>query len=164
MPDPTTQKEANRDFAALISNWTKAIRDALLVVLLLLLLLLPSCVNDVLSSAGFTKADIAGFHWEKELEEAQEQTVAAQQQVEEVGASLKEMQTALTEISAEATNPAVKTKMEELTATVDSSQARITTAEEELKTSLMKQDRILLDANIQMPVRELELRRKERGE
>jgi len=63
-------------------------RDAVLLLVVLLLLLMPRTIDGILSRAGFTRASILGFDWEKKLDEAAQQTEAAQKQVEELNGQL----------------------------------------------------------------------------
>lgn len=83
-------------------------RDVVLFALLVLLLLFPKTLNGILTSAGFTRASIFGFEWEKQLEESARQTEAARRDVEALQGKLRTYTTEVEQIAERATAPEVK--------------------------------------------------------
>jgi hypothetical protein len=72
------------------------VRDGLITLVLILLLVAPATVNDRLMSAGFKKANIAGFDWEATVKDNNEKLQVAtntidslQDQVSKTEAALK---------------------------------------------------------------------------
>ena len=139
---PAEEKQ-RPDLAAKIKDWTSAIRDAFIGIVLVLLLFFPSCVNRQLEEAGFTQADIAGFHWEKQLMEMTQHTDEAQQQVEMVEQSIDSVRQALASISKDVESPVVQAKVEQLTLRLDTSLQTVRSADNDLKSSLRTQQDLL---------------------
>ncbi len=140
MPEEEKRKS---DFAEKLSNWATAFRDGIIVLLLLLLLLFPSCVNSQLEKAGFTEADIAGFHWEKELQEMSEQTEEAQEQVQLVEESIDSIRRSLITIADDVRSPEIRAQVDQLAVRLDSSLVNVRSVDRDLKASMRVQEEIL---------------------
>src|SRR5262245_6663765 len=94
-------------------NTITIMREVLLVVILVLLILFPKVVNTRLLTAGFTKADIAGLHWES-VQKASEQAGEASQQIQTVNTNIDKVQKDLDALAGRTTNPEVKTEVNRL--------------------------------------------------
>jgi hypothetical protein len=75
----STFEERWKNTAENAKNTLGVARKLMLVIVLALLILFPKIVNSRLITAGFTKADIAGLHWES-VQKATEQAGEASQQ------------------------------------------------------------------------------------
>jgi hypothetical protein len=98
-------------------------RDGLFLIIIVMLLFLPGKVNHILIEAGFTKASILGFDWEKKLDESAKQTEAAQQEVERLHSELGQYATRIDQVASSVAQPAVKAQTQELARNIRTSQA-----------------------------------------
>lgn len=121
-------------------------REVLLLLLVLLLLIWPEIINGRLQDAGFTKADMMGLHWEKQVEAAAAQTGEARQRVEAVEQRIDSVRSGLEAISSRATDPEMKKEVERLTSVLDSSLQSMQGAELDLRKGQRIQERLLLKA------------------
>src|SRR5262249_48108403 len=95
-----------------------------------------------LLTAGFTKADIAGLHWES-VQKASEQAGEASQQIQTVNTNIDEGQKSLDALAGRTTNPEVKNEGKRLKKELAQSAQSTKTAETRLQTSLAIQESAL---------------------
>ena len=126
-------------------------RELMLVILLLLLILFPKVVNSRLLTAGFTKADIAGLHWES-VQKASEQAGEASQQIQTATQRIDSVQKDLDTLAARSNDPEVKTEVKRLKAELDQSAQTTRNAETDLQASLATQESVLQYARPQNAV------------
>jgi hypothetical protein len=98
-------------------------RDGLFLIIIVMLLFLPRTVNRILSDAGFARASMFGFEWEKKLDESAKQTEAAQQEVERLHSELGQYATRIDQVASSVAQPAVKAQTQELARNIRTSQA-----------------------------------------
>jgi hypothetical protein len=84
------------NFVEIAKGIVGIVRDGLITLVLILLLVAPATVNERLMTAGFKKANIAGFDWEAAVKDNNEQLQVAtntidslQDQVSKTEAALK---------------------------------------------------------------------------
>src|ERR1043166_6152047 len=94
-------------------NTLAVLRELMLVMVLILLVLFPKVVNSLLLTAGFTKADIAGLHWES-VQKASEQAGEASQQIQSATQRIDSVQKDLETLAARTNDPSVKTEVNRL--------------------------------------------------
>jgi hypothetical protein len=123
-------------------------RELMLVVLLVLLILFPKIVNSRLLTAGFTKADIAGLHWES-VQKASEQAGEASQQIKSASQRIDSVQKGLDTLAARTTDPEVKNEVKRLRTELDQSAQTTRNAETDLQASLATQESVLQNARPQ---------------
>lgn len=115
------------------------VRDSLLLVLFLMLLVLPGTLNRILIEAGFTRASILGFDWEKQLEVAARQTEEAKQEVERLNAQLVAYSSRTDRIAEMVTQPAVRSQALELAREIRATQSVAAALGRNLESSLASQ-------------------------
>src|SRR5262245_5176769 len=86
-------------------GWLQAVRDLAILIILASLLLWPGFVNDRLTRAGFTKASIAGFEWERALQTATQQTKEATETVSSLEKQLQDSRAQLAQLQASTSLP-----------------------------------------------------------
>jgi len=123
-------------------------RELLLVVLLVLLILFPKVVNGLLLTAGFTKADIAGLHWES-VQKASEQAGEAGQQIQAASQRIDSVQKGLDALAAKTSDPSVKTEVDRLKTELNQSAQTTKNASSDLQASLATQESVLQTARPQ---------------
>jgi len=121
------------------------VRELIVIAVLLLLLMYPQAINDRLVKAGFTKADIAGFTWEK-AQKALEQTGEASQQVEAVTKKLLSVRESVDQLSQQSGDPQIRRSAEVLKTDLTQSLQTTRNTEQDLKASLAVQETILQSA------------------
>lgn len=127
-----------------VQGWLRAVRDLTILVILASLLLFPSFVNDRLTRAGFTKASIAGFEWERELQTSTQQTKEASQTVETLEKQLQDSRTQLAQLQASTSLPqSAREQVAQLSARIDKTAEATSVAKEKLRTSLTAQEAIV---------------------
>jgi len=132
-------------------NTLSVIRDLMLVVLLVLLILFPKVINGLLLTAGFTKADIAGLHWES-VQKASEQAGEASQQIQAATQRIDSVQKDLDSLAARSTDPSVKTEVNRLKTELNQSAQTTRNAGNDLQASLATQESVLQIARPQNAV------------
>ncbi|HEY0347656.1 MAG TPA: hypothetical protein VGC60_05825 [Pyrinomonadaceae bacterium] len=123
-------------------NTIGVFRDLMLVVLLILLILFPKVVNGLLLTAGFTKADIAGMHWES-VQKASEQAGEAGQQIQAATQKIDAVQKDLDTLAAKSNDQAVKTEVNRLKTELNQSAQTTKNAGTDLQASLATQESVL---------------------
>ena len=118
------------------------VREAVIVVILLLLLLFPRAIKSVLTRSGFTEVSIAGFKWERELEDSLQQTKDATQSVIKLEEQLQKASDQLEQIRASAP-PAVGAQISTLSANLERTRSETRTAKDNLQNSLAVQRSIM---------------------
>jgi hypothetical protein len=117
-------------------------RELMLVIVLALLILFPKIVNSRLITAGFTKADIAGLHWES-VQKASEQAGEASQQIETANKKIDSVQKDLDALATRTTDPGVKTEVNRLKSELNQSAQTTKAANADLQSSLAIQESAL---------------------
>lgn len=135
MPEPSKGRGGVEAIQAAIN----AVRDGVILFVLLLLLIWPGTVNRILSHAGFTKISIAGFEWEKKIEEALAQTEAAQREVDRLSLELGRYANRFDEVGREITAPAARAQVQDLAASVRTSQTAALNLSRNLKRTALDQ-------------------------
>lgn len=125
-----------------VKNTLGVARELMLVVILVLLILFPKIVNSRLITAGFTKADIAGLHWES-VQKANEQAGEASQQIQSASEKIAVVQKDLDTLAARTTNPEVKNEVKRLKTELDQSAQTTRNAEGDLQASIAAQESVL---------------------
>ena len=141
-------EEKWKNIAENTKNTITILREVLLVVVLVLLILFPRVVNTRLLTAGFTKADIAGLHWES-VQRASEQAGEASQQIQTANTKIDSVQKDLDTLAARTTNPEVKTEVNRLKGELEQSAQSTKNAETRLQNSLAIQESALQSARPQ---------------
>lgn len=127
-----------------VQGWLQVVRDLTILPILASLLLFPSFVNDRLTRAGFTKASIAGFEWERELQTATQQTKEASQTVESLEKQLQDSRAQLAQLQASTSlPPPAREQVAQLSARIDKTAEATSVAKERLQTSLSSQEAIV---------------------
>jgi chromosome segregation ATPase len=91
--EPTSQKGDKpklKDAVEICQGFLNILRDSLVFLIFLLLFLNPVILNKILAKAGFVKAEIAGFQWEKQLEETDSELIEATNQIDVLKKRLEE--------------------------------------------------------------------------
>ena len=132
-------EERWKNFAENAKNTLGVAREFMLVIVLVLLILFPKVVNSRLITAGFTKADIAGLHWES-VQKASEQAGEASQQIQAANEKVDSVQKDLDALAARSTDPEVKTEVKRLKNELDQSTQTTKAANADLQTSLAIQE------------------------
>jgi hypothetical protein len=117
------------------------LREGTITIVLLLFLLLPGVMKGVLSKAGFTSADIAGFKWE--LQQSAQQTQAATDTVAQLETRLSTLKQQLDQVSQIAAAPEVKQQISTLSQELGKTQAETTSAHVALSDSLKTQRSVI---------------------
>lgn len=140
----STEKEKGRfnNSVATAKDGLSVLRELIIVLVLALLLLWPGAINNRLQGAGFVKANIAGFEWER-AQKAVQKTGEAQQQVEAVKQNTQDSLKKLEEISSQVTNPAVQEELKDIKSTLNNSLQTTQAAEKDLQSSRQAQEAIL---------------------
>ena len=138
-----TNQETTSTRIDFLSKVLKLLREGIIIVVLILLLLMPSTFNGILTNAGFTEADIAGFHWEKELQEANERTQEALQAVEQVNTDSEKLEKTIEAIRLRTDDPVVKREVDILLMDVKEMQAQVRTVDTSLQENLQKEQMLL---------------------
>src|SRR5512142_1802803 len=90
------------------------VRDALLLSLLVMLIAFPGPLNAILVKAGFTKASIAGFEWEKQVTIAIGQTESTQREVQALQGQLRDYRGRIEQIGRNVAEPSVRSQANDL--------------------------------------------------
>jgi len=90
------------------------VRDALLLCLLIMLMVFPGPLNSMLVKAGFIKASIGGFEWEKQVTAAINQTEAAQREVQGLQTQLRDYRARIEQIGRSASEASVRSQATDL--------------------------------------------------
>lgn len=114
------------------------LREAVLILLLILLLLWPSSINGILTSAGFTEANIAGMTWKKTLEESNQETASALQTIEQLKEQLSSVEARLVTVMANTSEPAVRRSVDSAMAGVQALQDSASAVNKSLQRSYVK--------------------------
>ncbi len=118
------------------------VREAVIVAILLLLLLFPQTINSLLTKAGFTEASIAGFKWERELQDALQKTQDASQSVTKLEGQLQVASDQLEQIRASAP-PVVQAQISGLSANIERTRSETRAVKDNLQNSLAVQQSIM---------------------
>jgi hypothetical protein len=132
-------------------NTLAVLRELMLVMVLILLVLFPKVVNSLLLTAGFTKADIAGLHWES-VQKASEQAGEASQQIQSATQRIDSVQKDLETLAARTNDPSVKTEVNRLKTELNQSSQTTKNADTDLQASLATQESVLQTARSQNAV------------
>ncbi len=141
---PEPPKGKHQAWLTMSKDAIAVIRELVLLLLVALLLLWPKVINVRLQDAGFTKADMMGLHWEKQIEAAATQTGEARQRVETIEHRIDSVRNGLQAISSTSTDPIVKKEVERLTSVLDSSLQSARVAGLDLKKGQRIQEKLLL--------------------
>lgn len=117
-------------------------RDALLLFLLVMLIAFPAPLNAILVKAGFTKASIAGFEWEKQVNAAILQTENAQREVQALQTQLRDYKSRIEQIGRNAAEASVRSQANDLVRDVGNTLSSAERADQHLAQNLATQKQI----------------------
>jgi septal ring factor EnvC (AmiA/AmiB activator) len=131
-----------KEIVGICKDSLASLKELIILAALLLFLFLPSVMNGILTRAGFTSADIAGFKWE--LQQSVQQTQAASDTVAQLEESFPVLNRLLQEVSlSTATPPEVKRQITSLAAELGKAKEQTTVAQKTLQSSLRVQRSII---------------------
>ena len=119
------------------------LRETGITILVILFLVWPSAINSLLIRAGFTTADVAGFHWEKALQESAKSTSAAQQTIDTVRQSIDSAIAQIRTLSGNLTDPRLKQGLQQIEQQLDGSLETAHSASKDLNASARYQINVL---------------------
>ncbi len=125
---------------ASLKDFVTFLREGTIAVVLLLFLCVPSCMQGVLSRAGFVSADVGGFKWE--LQTSARQTEAASETVAQLERKLSALNDRLEQIGRSAA-PEVKQQIAALTEDLGKTRAQTSSAQATLRDSLAVQRSVI---------------------
>ncbi len=141
-PDPNPPKAKGPGLLTTVKEGLNVVRDSAILLVLLALLVWPAGLNNRLQRAGFTKADIAGFHWEK-AQEAAEATGRATQQIDAVLQRVDSVRRELRVLASRASETSIKLAINQFATVLDSSTQVARATQSDLASSLKAQEVVL---------------------
>ena len=126
-----------------IKDALTVIRDSILILLFIILLLFPSGINSILIKAGFTKGNILGFDWEKQIQASRDSLTQANNKVEEVKNQLNYVIPQLESLQKNVATDSDKASVKKLSDSIRSSLMKINAAKYMLGRNVLLQDSLL---------------------
>lgn len=138
-------------------GWLQVVRDSAILLVLASLLLFPSFVNDRLTKAGFTKASLAGFEWERTLETAVQETKSATESVATLEKQLEASRAELEQLRASpAISPQAREQISRLSTNIGKTTAATSNVRDRLNKSLGAQEAIIQNMKVAKQTRPVE--------
>jgi len=121
---------------------TASVREAVIVLVLILFLVFPGMMKGVLTKAGFTSAELAGFKWE--LRDSAQQTREAEESVTKLEAELRTLGDRLKAIGQQpVTPPQVRKQIVSLSDRVQRTSNETLVVREKLRTNVEAQESLI---------------------
>jgi hypothetical protein len=124
-----------------LKDFMTFLREGIITVVLLLFLVLPGAMKGVLTRAGFTSADIAGF--KLDLQQSAQQTQAASDTVAQLEERLAALSARLDQVSQSAAAPETKQIIASVASELSKTREQTNTAQNTLQSSLRVQRSVI---------------------